>query len=110
MLQRRTVMLSGALVVALCLLPAPSNAKQRHRSGVSQCQRSVAARISRDHPRSRGSSFASNVQRSPRGNNAVRISGRGNVRTAKGRKRGFTYSCVFNTRSGVLSKVSYKIR
>ena len=75
-----------------------------------QCQRSVADRIRANHPASRGSSFDSHVQRNPHGNNAVTISGWGNVRTAKGKKRGLTYSCVYNLRSGALSKVKYKIR
>lgn len=110
MRQRQTVILSVALIVTFCLLPATGSAKQKHRAGVTQCQRSVANRIRADHSPSRGASFDSGVQRSPRGNNAVTISGWGNVRTAKGKKRGFTYSCVYNLRSGALSKVKYKIR
>ena len=103
-------MVSMALGASLCLLPASARAKHRHRAGVSHCQQRVAAQIRAAHPSSRGSSFNSDVQRTPYGNNAVTISGSGYVRTSKGRNRGFTYSCVYNQRSAQLSRVKYSIR
>jgi hypothetical protein len=97
------------LMTLLCFLPAIGSAKHKHNAGVSECQQRVADRIRKDHPPSRGSSFASDVERTKLGDNAVTISGRGFVRTAKGKNRRFTYSCVYNHRSGKLSKVKYNI-
>lgn len=102
--------LGVALATVLCLLPARGTAKHKHSGGVSGCQQRVADKIRADHQPSRGSSFDSDVQRSKLGNNAVTIGGRGRVRTAKGKKRSFSYSCVYNHRTGKLSKVKYTIR
>ena len=107
---RRRWLIGAALVVPLYLLPAPCSAKQKHRGGVTQCQQRVADKIRAGYSPSRGVSFDSGVQRNPRGHHAVTISGWGHVRSAKGKKRGFAYSCVYDQRSGALSKVKYTIR
>ena len=98
------------LVTVVCLLPANGWAKSKHSGGVSACQHRVAERIQSDHPPSRGSKFDSDVDRTKLGDNAVTISGRGWVRTAKNKKRSFSYSCVYNHRNGKLSKVRYSIK
>ena len=110
MQRRRLVPALVIAIAAACLLPAGASAKKKHHSGVHECQHRIADRIGDAHPESRGSSFSSDVQRNALGNNAVTISGRGHVRTAKNKKKGFSYSCVYNVRSGKLSKVKYKIR
>lgn len=111
MARYRTLMFGMALVAALGVRPARASAKQHHHhGGVRQCQQRVADKISAERSRSRGSSFESSVQRTPYGSNAVTISGRGHVRTAQGKTRSFTYSCVYNLRNGNLSKVRYSIR
>lgn len=82
-----------------------------HGAGSTSCQSRVADKISADHPPSRGSSFdSSTIERRRIGDNAIAISGRGKVKTAKGAYRAFTYSCVYNERSGNLSKVQYRIQ
>ncbi len=109
-MQRRSWVLAVMLVTALGWPPAKAGAKHKHGDGVSQCQQRIANTIRADHPPSRGTSFESDVQRSKWGNNAVTISGRGHLRTAKGKKRAFSYSCVYNHSNGKLSKVKYRIR
>lgn len=109
-MQRRSWILGLTLVSSLCLLQAKAYAKHKHGDGVSQCQQGIANRIRADHPPSRGTSFDSDVQRSKWGNNAVTISGRGHLRTEKGKKRSFSYSCIYNHSNGKLSKVKYRIR
>jgi hypothetical protein len=108
--RRMRIALCLAVTVVLFLAPAGAGAKRKHQGGVRECQQRVADKIQSDHPPSRGSWFDSDVERTPLGNNAVTISGRGRVKTAKGKKRGFSYSCVYNHRSGKLSKVKYLIR
>jgi hypothetical protein len=81
-----------------------------HGAGSTSCQSRVADKISADHPPSRGSSFdSSTIERRRINDNTIAISGRGKVKTAKGPYRGFTYSCLYNERSGKLSKVQYRI-
>jgi hypothetical protein len=110
MQRRRLIPVLVMAIAAACLLPASASAKKKHHSGVRECQQRIADKIRDAHPESRGSSFSSDVQRNGLGNNAVSISGRGQVRTAKNKKKGFSYGCVYNLRSGKLSKLKYKIR
>jgi hypothetical protein len=49
------------------------------------------------------------VWRSRYGNNAERINGQARVRTARGKNRRVTYSCLYNWRSGRVSAVRYDI-
>ncbi len=108
-MRRSRGLVGAAMLLALTLFPAPSDAKHKGRGGVSECQQRIANKISADHPPSRGVSFDSDAQRSSAGKNAVTISGWGRVRTAKNKRRGFSYRCVYNTSSGKLSKVNYSI-
>jgi hypothetical protein len=97
----------AAVVAALVLTSACATMGG---GGSGDCKGLVADKIKADHPQSRGASFDSgSVERRRINNNAVAITGRGTVRTAKGGKRGFTYSCVYNERNGRLSKVQYSV-
>jgi hypothetical protein len=98
-------------VVALGVAAAVSaGCSTLHGAGSTSCQSRVADKISADHPPSRGSSFdSSTIERRRVNQNTLAISGRGKVKTAKGAYRGFTYSCLYNERSGKLSKVQYRI-
>jgi hypothetical protein len=99
-----------AVVAVLGLMPSLAAAKKNHGEGVTACQARIAERIQADHPPSRGSSFDKHVERETLGDNALTIRGAGTVHTAKGKNRSFAYSCVYNHRSGKLSKVKYSIR
>lgn len=99
------------VVAVLGLSPSMAAAKKKHHGeGVQACQSRIAERIQADHPPSRGSSFDKNVEREKQGENALAIRGSGKVHTAKGKNRSFAYSCVYNHRSGKLTKVKYSIR
>jgi hypothetical protein len=106
-MRRRSIGQQAALVAALLLTSACATMGG---GGSGDCKGLVADKIKADHPQSRGASFDSNsVERRRINENAVAITGRGTVRTAKGGKRAFTYSCVYNERNRRLSKVQYRI-
>ncbi|MDX2167895.1 MAG: hypothetical protein SF182_12550 [Deltaproteobacteria bacterium] len=98
----------GVLGMALAALAGCSTL---HGAGTGPCQSQVQEKISAAHPQSRGTSFDSgSIERRRVGDNRIAISGRGKVKTAKGDYRAVTYSCVYNERSGGVSKVLYKIQ
>jgi hypothetical protein len=107
MRQRWGLVASAAFAVALCL-PAAGYAKQKSHGAVTQCQLRVADRIRAGYSPSRSLSFNRDVQWSARGKHGVTISGSGRVHMTKHKKRGFSYSCVYNR--GTVSKVKYSIR
>ena len=78
--------------------------------GVGDCQDRVAAKIKRDHPQSRGSSFDSGTVNTRRDGDRVSVTGAGEVRTKDGDRRRFTFSCVYNDRTGKVGNVSYNVK
>jgi len=110
MLMLRSAWICGGGLILALALPARSDAKHDDGGGaVRECQYLVASRIGADHPPSHGTAFDENVWRSRYGNNAERINGQARVRTARGKNRRVTYSCLYNWRSGRVSAVRYDI-
>jgi hypothetical protein len=108
MRQQWGLVASVAFAVALCLLPAAADAKQKSNGAVMQCQQRVADRIRAGYSPARSLSFNRDVQWSSRGKHGVTISGSGRVHMAKHKKRGFSYNCVYNR--GAVTKVKYSVR
>ena len=78
--------------------------------GTGDCQDRVAAKIKRDHPQSRGSSFNGDTVDTRRQGDRVTVTGTGQVRTKDGDRRQFTYSCLYNDRTGRVGNVSYDVK
>jgi hypothetical protein len=92
----------------LSLLVLLSGCSAFNNRGAGDCADRVAAKIEREHPQSRGTSFNSGDTR--RQGDRVLVSGTGQVRTKEGDRRRFTYSCVYNDRTGRLGNVQYDVQ
>jgi hypothetical protein len=97
------------LVAVIAAVPAAARAK-RHGEAAGECQQRVASRIRADHPRSRGTSFDPEVQRTGSRQGALHLGGAGYVRTAKGAMRRFTYTCVVDRATRSVTRVRYTVR
>ena len=78
--------------------------------GAGDCQDRVAAKIKHDHPQSRGSSFNSDSVNTRRDGDRVTVTGAGQIRTKDDNRRRFTFSCVYNDRTGRVGNVSYNVK
>ncbi len=96
------------LGVAIAIATTGCSALQR---GSSDCQDRVVAKIKREHPQSRGTTIdADSVQTRRQDTNDVQVNGSGQVVTKKGATRTFTFSCMYDDRSGRISAVSYDVK
>lgn len=78
--------------------------------GAGDCADRVAAKIKREHPQSRGTSFNSGSVETRRQGDRVLVNGSGQVRTKDGDRRHFTYSCVYDDRTGRVGNVQYDVQ
>ena len=108
MRRRWNAIVGIALGIAFCLSPGAAHAKQKNHGAVIQCQQRVADKIRSSYSPARSVSFNRDAQWGSRGKHGTTISGSGRVHLAKHKKRGFSYSCVYNR--GSVGKVKYHIR
>jgi hypothetical protein len=98
---------ADTLILSLLAILAGCSSFSR---GASDCQDRVAAKIKREHPQSRGTSFNADSADNRRDGDRVLLSGTGQVRTKEGDRRRFTYSCVYNDRTGRVGNVQYDVQ
>ena len=94
------------LVVALATGPGCSALNR----GAGDCEDRVVSKIKHDHPQSRGTSIDSGSVDTRRQGDRVLVSGSGQVRTKDGDRRRFTFSCVYNDRTGRVGDVQYDVQ